>query len=79
MDNFGRDVLDRLIFGSRVALGIGAMATLLNMAFGGFLGLIGGYFRGAADAYGITHVREGSPPNCATWLSQMETKFGKAP
>jgi peptide/nickel transport system permease protein len=50
MDNFGRDVLDRLIFGSRVAIGIGAMATLLNMAFGGFLGLIGGFFRGAADA-----------------------------
>ncbi len=50
VDNFGRDVLDRLIFGSRVALGIGGMATLLNMLFGGFLGLIGGYFRGAADA-----------------------------
>jgi len=50
MDNFGRDVLDRLIFGSRVALGIGAVATLLNMVFGGFLGLIGGYFRGVPDA-----------------------------
>ena len=49
-DNFGRDVLDRLIFGTRVALGIGAMATLLNMLFGGFLGLIGGFFRGATDA-----------------------------
>ncbi len=50
MDNFGRDVLDRLIFGSRVALGIGGMATLLNMLFGGFLGLIGGFFRGVSDA-----------------------------
>ena len=50
MDNFGRDILDRLIFGSRVALGIGAVATLLNMVFGGFLGLIGGYFRGVPDA-----------------------------
>jgi len=49
MDNFGRDVLDRLIFGSRVALGIGALATILNMVFGGFLGLIGGYFRGMPD------------------------------
>jgi len=49
-DNFGRDILDRLIFGTRVALGIGATATLLNMTFGGFLGLIGGFFRGAADA-----------------------------
>jgi len=50
LDNFGRDVLDRIIFGSRVALGIGGVATLLNMLFGGFLGLIGGYFRGVPDA-----------------------------
>ena len=49
-DNFGRDVLDRIIFGSRVALGIGAVATLLNMLLGGFVGLLGGYFRGATDA-----------------------------
>jgi len=50
LDNFGRDVLDRIIFGTRVALGIGGVATLLNMLFGGFLGLIGGYFRGVPDA-----------------------------
>jgi len=49
-DNFGRDVLDRLIYGARVALGIGAVATLLNMLLGGFLGLLGGYFRGISDA-----------------------------
>ena len=49
VDNFGRDVLDRLVFGCRVALGIGGMATVLNMLFGGFLGLIGGYFRGVPD------------------------------
>ncbi|UCF09722.1 MAG: ABC transporter permease, partial [Candidatus Bipolaricaulota bacterium] len=49
-DNYGRDVLDRLIFGARVALGIGAVATLMNIVFGGFLGLVGGYFRGAVDA-----------------------------
>ena len=49
-DNFGRDVLDRIIFGTRVALGIGAVATLLNMLLGGLLGLVGGYFRGIADS-----------------------------
>jgi peptide/nickel transport system permease protein len=49
-DNFGRDVLDRLIYGARVALGIGAVATLLNMLFGGALGLLSGYFRGVSDA-----------------------------
>jgi len=49
-DNYGRDVLDRIIYGARVALGIGAVATLLNMLLGGFLGLLGGYFRGVSDA-----------------------------
>jgi peptide/nickel transport system permease protein len=49
-DNYGRDVLDRIIYGSRVALGIGAVATMLNMVLGGFLGLLGGYFRGVNDA-----------------------------
>lgn len=49
-DNFGRDVMDRLIFGARVALGIGVTATVINILFGGALGLIGGYFRGKPDA-----------------------------
>jgi peptide/nickel transport system permease protein len=49
-DNFGRDILNRLIYGSRVALGVGAVATLLNMMFGGFLGLLGGYYKGPVDA-----------------------------
>ena len=49
-DNFGRDILDRLIFGARVALGIGGLATMINMLLGGFLGLLGGYFRGVTDS-----------------------------
>jgi len=48
-DNLGRDVLDRMIYGSRVALGIGVMATLLNVMFGGLLGLIAGFFGGVPD------------------------------
>lgn len=49
-DNFGRDILDRAIYGSRTALGIGAVATIINMLLGGLLGLIGGFYRGAVDA-----------------------------
>ena len=49
-DNFGRNILDRVIYGARTALGIGAVATVLNMIFGGILGLIGGFYRGVADA-----------------------------
>ena len=48
-DNLGRDVLDRLIYGSRVALGIGVLATMINVLFGGLLGLLSGYFGGVAD------------------------------
>lgn len=50
-DNFGRDVLDRVIFGARVDLGIGMVATLFNMALGGLLGLVAGYYRKAPDAF----------------------------
>ncbi len=49
-DNFGRDILARVIYGSRVALGIGAGAMLVNMTWGGFLGLLGGYYRGLIDS-----------------------------
>jgi len=49
-DNFGRDILSRVIYGSRVALGVGAAATIFNMILGGFLGLIAGYYRAAPDA-----------------------------
>lgn len=49
-DHFGRDILDRVIYGSRTALGIGAVATLLNMLLGGVLGLLGGFYRGGTDA-----------------------------
>lgn len=49
-DNLGRDVLDRLIYGSRVALGIGVLATMINVLFGGLLGLLSGYFGGVVDA-----------------------------
>jgi len=48
-DTLGRDILDRLIYGSRVALGIGVMATIINILFGGLLGLVAGYFGGIAD------------------------------
>ncbi len=49
-DNYGRDIYSRIVYGSRVALGIGAGATLFNMFFGGFLGLLGGYYKGIVDS-----------------------------
>lgn len=49
-DNFGRDVLSRLIHGARVSILIGVAATVLGTAVGVFLGIISGYRGGWAGA-----------------------------
>jgi peptide/nickel transport system permease protein len=48
-DENGRDVAVRLLYGGRNSLEIGAIATLITMIFGTFLGIIAGYFRGVTD------------------------------
>lgn len=49
-DKFGRDILSRLIIGSRVSLGIGLIAVLISLSIGIFLGALAGYYRGTVDA-----------------------------
>ncbi len=48
-DTIGRDMFSRLLYGLRVSLFVGALATLLSTALGTVLGLIAGYFGGIAD------------------------------
>lgn len=48
-DQLGRDILSRLIWGSRVSLTVGFVSAGLAVVVGGILGLISGYFGGAAD------------------------------
>jgi peptide/nickel transport system permease protein len=43
-DDFGRDVLSRVIYGARVSLLIGAGVTLFSALIGSVLGLISGYY-----------------------------------
>ena len=45
-DELGRDILARLIFGTRVSLVVSITAVLLGSIVGGFLGLTAGFFRG---------------------------------
>jgi peptide/nickel transport system permease protein len=48
-DNLGRDVLTRMIHGSRVSLLVGYSATALSLIIGSLLGALAGYYGGAAD------------------------------
>lgn len=49
-DEVGRDVLSRVIYGSRAALMVGISSVLLSVVVGNALGLVAGYFRGRVDA-----------------------------
>ena len=48
-DNLGRDLLSRLIWGTRTSLSVSAVATLLAFAIGTFLGFLAGFCRGWVD------------------------------
>jgi peptide/nickel transport system permease protein len=48
-DKFGRDILSRLIIGTRVSLSVGFITVLISLTLGIFLGAIGGYFGGKTD------------------------------
>jgi peptide/nickel transport system permease protein len=48
-DQIGRDVLSRMIYGSRVSLAVGIFATLIELLIGTVIGLFTGYFRGKLD------------------------------
>ena len=49
LDDVGRDVASRLIFGSRVSLAVGLGATFLALFIGTAVGLAAGFFRGWFD------------------------------
>lgn len=48
-DDFGRDIFSRVLFGARIALGVGFAAVLVNASLGVTLGLLAGYYGGKAD------------------------------
>ena len=49
-DRYGRDVLSRMILGTRVSLSVGLVSVIISMLVGVFLGAVAGYYGGKWDA-----------------------------
>nr|WP_250152397.1 ABC transporter permease [Ancylobacter radicis] len=49
-DNFGRDILSRIIFGARVDLQMAAIGVFFPFVIGTFIGALAGFFGGLVDA-----------------------------
>jgi peptide/nickel transport system permease protein len=50
VDQIGRDVFSRTIYGSRVSMEVAVIATFISVTIGVTLGMIAGYFRGWTDS-----------------------------
>jgi len=48
-DNFGRDVLSRIIYGAQTALSVGFLASILGSTVGAVIGVTSAYFGGRID------------------------------
>jgi peptide/nickel transport system permease protein len=50
-DHLGRDILSRIVYGSRIALSVGLAAVLISGILGMLIGLVAGYFGGRVDDF----------------------------
>ena len=48
-DEFGRDILSRMLYGARISLAIGLLGVTIGSILGSVLGMLAGYFSGPVD------------------------------
>ena len=48
-DKYGRDILSRIVVGTRVSLSVGLITVIISLSIGLVLGSLAGYFRGRSD------------------------------
>ncbi|WP_028550166.1 ABC transporter permease [Paenibacillus sp. UNC451MF] len=48
-DGFGRDIMSRIIYGSRISLEVGFVAVFFSIISGGIIGAVSGYYGGRLD------------------------------
>jgi len=50
-DEFGRDILTRIVYGGRISLTVGLIALAIGATLGTFIGLISGFYGGRTDVF----------------------------
>ena len=77
-DSYGRDILSRMIWGSRVSVDVGLLSVLLGASIGTIVGLIPGYFGGRIDSIMMRLVDVGMAFPMLLLAITIVTVFGRS-